>query len=425
MGNFIEWYDFGVYAYLAATIAKVFFPSENSQQGLLFAFGFFAVSFLVRPLGGLFFGPLGDRIGRQRILALTIVLMSGATMLVGLIPSFSVIGWGSPILLLVCRLVQGFSTGGEYGGAATFIAEYAPDRKRGFLGSFLEFGTLAGTIVAAGMTVLLTSGLSDAAMLSWGWRIPFLIACPLGLFGLYLRYKLEDTPAFRDLENKHEVARSPLRDCFVKDWRPLLICVGIVLIVNVAYYTVLTYMPTYLTKTLKLSDTESLLVSILMMAIMMLIITPIGAMSDWIGRKPMLMIAAVGFVVLAYPAFMLMQLRTALSISLGMLIIGLLLVVLQGTIPSALPALFPTQVRYGAFAISYNVSTSLFGGTAPLMITFLSGRLGNASFMPAFYLMVAAAIAVVPILLSPETAHKPLRSRTVPTGPRAAQVEPI
>ncbi|ADD40663.1 MFS transporter [Stackebrandtia nassauensis] len=426
MGNFIEWFDFGVYAYLAGTIAAVFFPTGNPEDGLLFAFGAFALSFLIRPLGGLFFGPLGDRIGRQKVLALTIILMSGATMVIGLLPSYNTIGLAAPILLLLCRLVQGFSTGGEYGGAATFIAEYAPDRRRGFFGSFLEFGTLGGTIVAAGLTVTLTTTLSETAMLSWGWRIPFLVACPLGLFGLYLRYKLEDTPAFKDLEHKHEVANSPLRDCLRKDWRPLLICVGIVIILNVSYYTVLTYMPSYLTGVLKLTETQGLLVSIVMMAVMMALIAPFGALSDRVGRKPLLLAAAIGFIVFAYPAFLLMQAGTVVSIGLGMLIIGLFLVILQGTIPSALPALFPTQVRYGAFAISYNVSTSLFGGTAPVVIAFLGTRLGAPEYMPAFYLMAAAAIAIVPIVLSPETARKPLRVRkpaVVVAGPKPLAAE--
>src|SRR5690606_37253923 len=211
------------------------------------------------------------------------------------LPSFETIGWAAPVLLLACRMLQGFSTGGEYGGAATFIAEYAPNKRRGFFGSFLEFGTLGGTITAALVTLGMTSVLSEAAMMSWGWRIPFLTAVPLGLFGLYLRYRLEDTPAFQDLEGKEEVASAPLLEIIRKQWRPLLLCMGIVLILNVSYYTVLTYMPTYLTEEIEMSDTASLWVSVTMMGVMMLLIAPMGALSDRVGRKPMLLVSAGGF----------------------------------------------------------------------------------------------------------------------------------
>jgi MFS transporter, MHS family, proline/betaine transporter len=197
IGNAMEWFDFGVYSYIAVVLGKVFFPSTSPSAQLIAAFGTFAAAFLVRPLGGMVFGPLGDRIGRQRVLAMTMIMMSLGTFAIGLIPSYSSIGMLAPVLLLAARLVQGFSTGGEYGGAATFIAEFATDARRGFFGSFLEVGTLVGYILGAGTVALLTSMLSQEALLSWGWRVPFFIAGPLGLVGLYIRLKLEETPAFK------------------------------------------------------------------------------------------------------------------------------------------------------------------------------------------------------------------------------------
>lgn len=203
LGNAMEWFDFGVYSYLAVIIGKVFFPDANNAVQLIATFGTFAAAFLVRPIGGLVFGPLGDRIGRQKVLAMTMIMMSIGTFCIGLIPAYSSIGIMAPILLLVARLIQGFSTGGEYGGAATFIAEYSTDKRRGFMGSFLEFGTIGGYLLGASLVTVMTTVMSNEAMMSWGWRVPFFIAAPLGLFGLYVRLKLEETPAFQQhMENR-------------------------------------------------------------------------------------------------------------------------------------------------------------------------------------------------------------------------------
>lgn len=218
LGNAMEWFDFGVYSYIAVTLGKVFFPSGNPTAQLLSTFGAFAAAFLVRPLGGMVFGPLGDRIGRQKVLAITMIMMAAGTFAIGLIPSYATIGVGAPILLLAARLVQGFSTGGEYAGASTFIAEYAPDKRRGFFGSWLEFGTLAGYIGGAGLVTLMTALLSTDDLLSWGWRVPFLIAGPMGIIGLYLRMRLEETPAFAAELEKAEADRPkvPLREMIMR-----------------------------------------------------------------------------------------------------------------------------------------------------------------------------------------------------------------
>lgn len=420
MGNCLEWFDFGVYSYLAATIGEVFFPAHDDTAALLASFAVFAVAFVVRPLGGVFFGPLGDRIGRNRVLATTIIMMSGATFIVGLLPGYPVIGVWAPILLIAARLLQGFSTGGEYGGAATFIVEYAPNARRGFMSSWLEFGTLAGYSLGAVLVTMLTVSLPADEMATWGWRIPFLCAGPLGLFGLYLRLKLEDTPVFKKLENSGKVAQSPLRESLAKNWRAMLLCVGLVLILNVAYYTVLTYLPTYLSDRLHIAPSKALLLIVAIYIAMMVVITFVGRLSDRVGRKPVLLAACAGFILLSYPAFaLMMQGGTAATVG-GLAILGLLVVLLAGTMPATLPAIFPTRVRYGAFAIAYNVSTAAFGGTAPLVITWLIAETGN-NFMPAFYLMGAAAIAITPIVLIRETARAPLPGVTIgPSGSDAA-----
>lgn len=418
MGNAVEWFDFALFSYLAVTIGHVFFPDSSPTAQQLSTWGTFAASFLVRPLGSLVLGPLGDRIGRKAVLAITIVTMSGATFAIGLIPSHATIGVFAPALLLLARMVQGFSTGGEYGGAATFIAEYAPNRRRGFLGSFLEAGTYVGYILGSVLVLVLTLTLSDSEMSSWGWRIPFLIAGPLGAIGFYLRNRLSDTPEFTEAGERGEM-RTPFLVTMANAWRRMLMLVGIVILLNIGYYILLTYMPTYLKKVMGLGATQASVTSIAIYIGMLILISPVGMLSDRFGRKPMLKIACGGFFVLSIPSFMLMQMHEAWAMTLGLAIMALLLLPLAATIPATLPALFPTRVRYGAFSIGYNVSTSLFGGTAPLVVTALIAQTGN-SLIPGFYLMAAAAIAAVPIMLMPETVNISMRdcgtSRENPTA---------
>ena len=407
LGNALEWFDFSIYAYTASTIGQVFFsPGGSSSDSLLKSLMFFAVAFAVRPLGGMFFGPLGDRIGRSKVLAATIILMSLGTVGIGLIPSYQTIGLWAPALLLLARLVQGFSTGGEYGGAATFICEYSPDESRGFLASFLEFGTLGGYIVGSTLVFAVQFLLGDAAFHDWGWRLPFLCAAPLGLFGLYLRLKLEDSPAFEAAQADNE-ADGSLSEVFLNHKYQLGLCIGLTLILNIAYYTVLTYLPSYLETILQINATESAGLLILVQLVMMSVIYLFGGLSDTVGRKPVLIAACFGFILLSYPAFLLLSTTTVWGLVAGLAILGFLVVMLAGVMPSTLPAIFPTRVRNGGFAIAYNLSTSIFGGTSPLIIQYLIGQTGD-NFIPAYYLMGAAFIALIPIMLIPETAARPL-----------------
>ncbi|HKS45077.1 MAG TPA: MFS transporter [Amycolatopsis sp.] len=418
MGNATEWYDYGVFTSgaIAASIGTVFFPG-GSGTAVLKSLALVAIGFLVRPFGGAFFGPLGDKIGRQRVLALTILLMSGCTFLVGCLPTYSAIGFAAPVLVVLLRLIQGFSTGGEYGGAATFIAEYAPTRRRGFWGSFLEFGTLTGYVLGNAVVLTVTLSFSAAEVESWAWRIPFFIALPLGLIGLYLRSKLEDTPEFKRLEAAGEKAeKAPLRETLVQNWRMILNLVGIVLLLNIADYMLLTTMPTYFTDTLKINDNTATVIIIGVEVVQMALIAPLGALSDRIGRKPMLLTAAIGFLVLSYPSIKLMQSGSIALLVVGFGLVALLLLLMLAVIGSTFPAMFPTRVRYGSFAIGYNVSTSVFGGTCGLVVTALIHATGNEDW-PAFYLMIAAAIALVPILLIPETARVPISKIDVQATP--------
>tara|TARA_R110000868_G_scaffold56546_8_gene175034 strand:+ start:14268 stop:15704 length:1437 start_codon:yes stop_codon:yes gene_type:complete len=414
IGNATEWFDYGIYAYGVVYISQALFPG-STKEATLFALATFAISFLVRPFGGLFWGPLGDKLGRKSVLALTIMMMSGATFCIGLIPSYDSIGIWAPILLISLRLIQGFSTGGEYGGAATFMAEYAPDNRRGFCGSFLEFGTLGGFSLGAILMLGFSLALGEQSMHDWGWRLPFFVAAPLGFAGLYLRSRMEDTPVFREIEAKEELETPSdlsLMTLLATYWKPLLILGGLVVALNVVNYTLLSYMPTYFANELGLSTDEALVVPIVGMIFMMLFLPFAGALSDKIGRKPLWWFSLIGIFCLSIPLYHYMATGLTGAI-IGFALLGLLYVPQLATISATFPAMFPTPVRFAGFAIAYNVSTSLFGGTAPAINDWLVGITGN-DLVPAYLMMGSCVIGALALLFVVETAGHSLRGTEIP-----------
>jgi len=408
IGNMIEWFDYASYGYLAAVIAAVFFAPGNETAALLGAFGVFAVSFVVRPIGGLVWGHYGDKVGRQRVLALTIIIMSVATFAIGLIPSYASIGIAAPLLLLACRLVQGFSASGEYAGASSFIAEYAPDNRRGLLVSMVPASTAAGLVLGAGIATLLQYNLTEAALESWGWRIPFLVAGPLGIVGLYIRLKLEDTPLFRKLEREQEVAQAPVLTGLRRNWRQILVAFGVVCLNAVGFYMILSYMPTYLSEELGFDAVTAILTTIVSVAAYVLFLPLVGTLADRVGRKPVLMVTCALFVLLTLPSFGLLSLGGVAFAILAQILLGAILAGNDGVLATFLTEMFPTNVRYSNFALSFNLGNAIFGGTAPLIATFLISLSGN-TFAPGYYLMAAAGVAFVALLFTRETANKPLK----------------
>jgi MHS family proline/betaine transporter-like MFS transporter len=407
IGNMIEWFDYASYGYLAATIAAVFFAPGNETAALLGAYGVFALSFVVRPIGGLVWGHYGDKLGRQKILALTILIMSAATFAIAFIPGYASIGIAAPLLLLVCRLVQGFSASGEYAGASSFIAEYAPEGRRGLLVSMVPASTAAGLVLGAIVASLLEFNLSQDALYSWDWRVPFLIAGPLGVIGLYIRLKLEDTPLFKELEQSHEVAQAPIRTLLRENWKQLLIAFGIICLNAVGFYIILSYMPTYLSEELGFDPVTAILTTIVSVAVYATFLPFVGMLADRVGRKPIMFAACVLFVLLTLPAFELLSLGGVGFAILAQILLGAILAGNDGVLATFLTEMFPTNVRYSSFGLSFNLGNAIFGGTAPLIATFLIALTGN-NFAPGFYLMAAAVVAFVALLFTTETANKPL-----------------
>ncbi|MBC7301174.1 MAG: MFS transporter [Nocardia sp.] len=420
IGNAVEWFDYGVYAYLATYIAKSLFPGDG-ESGMVYTLLGFAVSFLIRPVGGMVWGPLGDRIGRKRVLATTIILMAASTLAVGLIPSFETIGIAAPILLYVLRMIQGLSAGGEYGGAATFMAEYAPDRKRGFYGSFLEVGTLAGFTLGNLVALLLVNVLDDASMNSWGWRIPFMIAGPLGLIGMYLRSRVEETPVFREVDSKDETEEvsGVYRDLATKYLRPVLTLFGLVIALNVVNYSLISYTPTYLGSALGMEKSDALLVPLIGQIAMLCTLPFLGALSDRIGRKPMWMFSCAAMMIAVIPVYHLIGSSLTGAI-VGFAILGMLYAPQLATISATFPAMFPTIVRFAGVAIGYNVATSIFGGTAPVINESLISATGD-NMIPAYYMLGACAVGLIASFFLIETKGVSLRGTQVPGTPEAIE----
>ncbi|MET8473760.1 MFS transporter [Streptomyces sp. NPDC006422] len=408
VGHFVEWFDFGLYGTLAVVIGKHFFPSDNPQTSLLASFAVFGASFVVRPLGGLFFGPLGDRIGRRAVLSMVVLLTSGSTFVMGLLPTYSAIGLAAPVLLVLVRLVQGFAAGGESSGATALLAEYATPKRRGYFSSFVDtFGFLA-FVAGSGLVLLLTSVLSDHSMDTWGWRLPFLLAGPLGLVGLYMRRKLEDTPDFRKLEETGSVERSPLRTALRTGRAAMLFCCGFVVIKAVGHWSLQSFMPSYLQTTLGFSSTASYAVTTVGLLAIAVAVPFMGMLSDRVGRKPVMLGACAGIVLLSYPAFLLMAQGSAWGALAAMLVLGCLIAAFDGASSAAMAELFPTSIRYGSMAIAYNLAVAVFGGATPYFSTWLIGSTGN-NLAPAFYISLCALITLVTVARARETAGTSLR----------------
>ena len=413
VGNAMEWFDFGIYSYLAVTIGKIFFPQVDPDAQLVASFATFAVAFLARPAGALFFGRLGDAIGRKSVLVITLAIMAISTFSIGLLPGYQTIGLTAAFLLFLARLAQGFSTGGEYAGAMTYVVEYSPDKRRGRMASLLEVGTLTGFILGAGMVTALTAWLGPEKMLQWGWRLPFFIAAPIGLFSAWFRSRLEETPAFESLEKNPEERPSKisLKDLVRIHWRPMSIGLGLVLFYNVIDYMVLSYMPSYLSSVLGYGETKGLLLILVVMLIMIPVVFLVGAASDRWGRNPILRGALVSLLVWTIPAFLLVQNGQDTIVFAGLVLLGAHLAAFEGTMTSTLPSLFFTEVRYGALAITYNFSTSVFGGTTPLVLSLLVRQFHNR-LIPAYFLMGAALIGLAVSVFVKETASRSLRGST-------------
>ncbi|PRI11082.1 MFS transporter [Leucobacter massiliensis] len=407
IGVLVHWFDWAVYAYLAGTLASVFFPEENATAGLLATFAVFAVSFLVRPLGAVIFGRLGDRLGRKQTLSLVILAMALATLVLGLLPGYDTIGLLAPILLILTRIVQGLAAGGEFGSAAAFLGEFSPAKRRGFGVSWLEFGSLLGFLLASFVVFLLNVAFDEQQIVDWAWRIPFLITVPLGFIGLYIRRKIEDTPEFEQLQKLETVSHAPVKEVFQRNRREFIQTCGMEIFMNVTFYVVLVYLLTYQEVYIGFDAGRAALLSTLASALGLIVVPLAGIASDRFGRKPVLLTAAIGQTLLSVPLFMLMGRGDDVSAFVSTLGLALILAIVLGTHAVTVVELFPTRTRQTGLSIAYAVTAALFAGTAPYVLTWLLDATGNM-LVPGWFLLGVGVVGIVTVVSLPETRGIPL-----------------
>ncbi|GEO26510.1 MFS transporter [Alicyclobacillus acidoterrestris] len=391
IGNVMEWYDWSIYGFFASTISKHFFPAGNSVAALLSTFLVFALGFIMRPLGSLVFGPYGDKVGRRKALAMSVILMAIGTFMIGVIPTYEQIGNAAPILLVVARLIQGFSAGAEWGGSTSFLVEYAPRWKRGFYGSWQQFSTGAGLFFGSVVSTVIIASLSPTALDAWGWRVAFLIGIILGIVGLYLRMKMEDTPKFREVANTEHVAQRPLKEMVTKYPLQVLQAIGFTISWTVSYYITFTYLPTYIKTVVNMSFGAAMASNLIILAFFIILIPIVGALSDRVGRKKLLMLSCAGFAILAYPMFLLINRGSFVMILIPQFVLALFEAFFAAPGPAALAEIFPTRVRNSSLSIGYNIGVALFGGTAPMIATYLISST-HSKLSPTYYVIGCAVV---------------------------------
>lgn len=399
VGSFIEWFDYASYGYMVSILAVIFFPGENHITGLIAAYSVFALSFFIRPFGGIFWGWLGDRTGRRTALSYSIITMSVATTMIAFLPTYKEAGFISPLLLVLARTLQGFSASGEYAGGAVFLYEYAPDNKKGFYTSLIPASTatglLFGSLFVTGMYLLL----SREALYSWGWRMPFILAAPSGFTGWYIRTKVNDSPSFRK-SVKIRKENISIKFLFRNQRRKIVIGWGISCLNAVAFYLLLSYMPVWLITYQGIPEKYSFIMStaILMLYIFMVIL--MGWISDHTGRKLMLLMASGCFIVFSIPFFIIIDnYDNFFLIAIIYCFLVVFLAMNDGTASCFLCDIFPVQFRYTGFAFSFNCANTLLGGTTPLMATELI-KVSGSPVSPVFILVFSAVIALFSILLN-------------------------
>ncbi|TCO38667.1 putative MFS family arabinose efflux permease [Kribbella antiqua] len=395
VGNFVEWYEFGAYGFFATVIAANFFSSTSTSdaESLIKTYASFALAFFFRPIGAAVFGRIGDRIGRRPTLILVLLLMTGSTTLIGVLPTYATVGAAAPWLLTAVRALQGLSAGGEFGGAVSIMTEFAPKTKRGLYGAWQSFTVALGLLTGAGLAAILATALSKGALNDWGWRVPFLLALPLGLVALWLRLRLDETPSFsrvssdRQPASKAEVARA------------IALGIGRLMGWSAAGYTFLVVMPSYLQATLNATFEQALVATVLANAGFAASIMPAGWLSDRSGRRPVMVAGAALVVVLAFPLMNLLQDKESGNAAKGIAVFvaGLVVGLMAGPGPAMLAEMFPTRARYTGLGLAYSLSNAVFSGSAGLIITELIKRTKNVD-IPAYYVVVTCAVSVVALL---------------------------
>ncbi|MEU6300920.1 MFS transporter [Streptomyces erythrochromogenes] len=439
IGTTIEWYDFFLYGAAAALVFnELFFPDSEPLVGTLLAFLTYAIGFAARPLGGLVFGHYGDKIGRKRLLVLSLLLMGGATFAMGLLPTHASIGVGAPVLLTLLRLVQGFALGGEWGGAVLLVSEHGDDEHRGFWASWPQAGAPGGNLLATGVLALLAAVQSDEAFLAWGWRIPFLLSGVLVMIGLWIRISVSESPVFLEAQAKAAqraaagvAAKPPVTEVFRTNWRGVLTAIGTRLGENISYYVITAFLLVYVTSHLGLPKSDGLNAVLIGSAVHFAAIPAWGALSDRVGRRAVTLIGSVGMIGWAFAFFAMLDSKSfpviVAAVTVGLLLHG----AMYGPQAAFISEMFATEVRYSGASMGSQLASVLGGALAPIVAVALLNDY-DSSVPVSIYLGAAAAVTTLTVLVAKETRGRSLTREHAPAGgavpvpaPRTAGHEPV
>ncbi len=397
-GSSIEWFDYFLYGTAAALVFnKIFFPMVDPVIGLILSYLSFSLTFFIRPIGGVLFAHIGDRIGRKKTLVLTLSLMGGATVMIGLLPTYDMIGMWAPALLILMRIIQGMGIGGEWGGALLLAYEYAPEKRKGFFGSIPQAGVTIGMLMATFIVSLMTL-FSEEDFLSWGWRIPFLLSSVLVILGLWIRKDIDETPDFQKVKKSGQVAKAPLRDTIKHHWREVLIAAGLKVVETAPFYIFSTFVVSYATTTLTYQKSQALEAVTLAALVATIMIPLMGLLSDRVGRQRMYAVSVFVLGLFIVPWFMLLNTGTTWGIVLATVIaFGVLWAPVTAVLGTLCSEIFSANVRYTGITLGYQLGAALAGGTAPLIATGLLAKYDGDWVPVAWYLGVTVAISLIAI----------------------------
>ena len=407
LGNGLEWYDFALYGHMAFIISKLFFPSFDPVVGLIATYGTFAAGFLARPFGAVLFGYIGDKFGRRIALAIAILLMAIPTGLIGLLPTYAQWGVAAPICLIIIRILQGLSMGGEFSGAITYMVEHSPANRRAISGSAAIVSLLLGFLLGSLVTTSFASLMSQEDFESWGWRIPFLLGIVVGVVGYYIRSHCEESPVYEAAKKEGSLSKTPVREVFTKHPKAMLQAFTIYLFVTMPFYMLSIYFITYTTKQLEQSYTDALIINAGCLLSMLASVPFAARWSDRVGRKKVLLTGIGLMMLVLYPAFQLMHMHDSFYyILVAQMLLGVTLGVYLAPVPALLVECFPTSVRYSGMSLSYNLC-AILGGLTPMAATWLIGATGNNDSI-MYILVMAGVLSTIGVLSYTDTWNKPL-----------------
>ena len=413
IGNVVEWVDWAIYGLAAPFIASQFFPAGNATAAILQTYVVFFIGFLIRPIGAIVLGAYGDTHGRNQSLFWAIILMALGTGLIGCLPTYAQIGIWAPILLTLCRLIQGFAAGGEFGTASSFLYEYAPKSRKNFFTSFRAIGTGLGTFIGGAILSTVTFSLAPEIMAVWGWRIAFWVGAIIGLVGIYIRTQVDETPEYQKIKANNEVSKTPIKDLFKYDQRTFWTVTGMVIIPNVAFYVILVYMSSYFMSVLHLPSSTSTQIISTTTIIYTCMVAIFGFLGDYFNLRYMVAIGCAGFVIATYPVFSIfINTGTYSLIIIGMCILAACLALYVATFTVVLAEQFPTRTRNTAVSATNTLAATVFGGTAPFVATYLIS-VTNTPMALVYYLMASSAISFLCVLKLKDTAADVRRRESV------------